>query len=252
MMEDETTVIAGEHPGRVRSVIVSTDWWVRWMLRRWEFRVGLAILAGGLAFFLFYPGGSRLIPFMLFSIPSNSLIMIPHEPALLATVQVLRRSMGVFEASFLIAIAGCLGAVVACIIDQLILRWVFSRRKAQSYLDRPAAQRVLRWFRVSPFATITVFALTPLPFFLVRFISAAVRYPLTKYALATVFGRFWRFFILAFIGGWWMLPNWVVWVLLGVVIVTTFYAQRRFSRSPLAEVDSEGETVSLDTDGPPI
>jgi membrane protein YqaA with SNARE-associated domain len=61
-------------------------------------------------------------------------------------------------------------------------------------------QRLESWFRVCPFLTTVVAALTPIPFWVVRICGVTARYPMGRFILATVVGRFPRIWLFAFLG----------------------------------------------------
>jgi membrane protein YqaA with SNARE-associated domain len=96
-------------------------------------------------------------------------------------------------------------------------------------------RRITAWFAAQPFATTAVAALTPIPFWIVRICGVLAKYPMRRFILATVIGRFPRIWLFAFLGT--ALPFSSSAILLGggvAVLVAVVVAASRRRRSGLA------------------
>lgn len=214
--------------------------WVklRWLAGQRLARVAGLLLLLGLGFSLTTSKPEVLTSYLLLSLPTHSVLMIPHEPVVLATVQILRRSMDVKEAALLVSVLGTLGAGIAAILDQVVLRWAFQRERAQEFIGRTEVQRSLRWFKIWPFFTVVFFAATLMPFAMVRWIAAATEYSIGRYTAAVMVGRAPRIFLLAMLGGWWVIPSWAVWLIVMTFVVILVWLNIRYARKTASSATS--------------
>ncbi len=217
-------------PRLIRDWAGRTGDWFRWFANHRLSRSAAALLVVGLAFALTQDKPQVLASYLLLSLPTHSVLMIPHEPLVLGTVQILRRGTDVTQASLLVAIVGTLGAGVAAIVDQVVLRWAFQRERAREFISRKEVQRSLRWFTVYPFVTVVFFAATLMPFAMVRWIAAATEYPVGRYTAAVMVERAPRIFLLAMLGGWWVIPSWAVWLIVLSFVAVLVWLNVRFAR----------------------
>jgi len=149
-----------------------------------------------------WPAASGMFLFTLYSMPANSLLPVPHEPGLLYLVQ--------FYDPIWIAVAGCVGTAIAAAIDYPVVKLAFDNPKIRKARNTRIYQLAVRWLHRSPFWTIFVFALTPLPIYVVRVLAPASGYPLWRYMIATVLGRFPRYYIIGWLGHMFHVPGWVL------------------------------------------
>ncbi len=136
-----------------------------------------------------------------YSIPGNSFILLPHEPAVLYA--------GTLYDPFLVATVGILATVPASVVDyQLFKRLLELKPLAQANQSRIArlAQRSFNW---QPWWTIVVFAFSPIPFYPVRLAAPMAGYPAARYVTAVTFGRWPRYYLLAWGGE--AAANWLNW-----------------------------------------
>ena len=77
-----------------------------------------------------------------------------------------------------------------------------------------------------PFAITVLFSLTPLPISIVRILAPAVGFPVRRYMLAQIVGRFPRFYLLAWIGHTVPIPSWIL-VGMFVALLVSFYLSSR-------------------------
>jgi uncharacterized membrane protein YdjX (TVP38/TMEM64 family) len=87
-----------------------------------------------------------------------------------------------------------------------LLRMKFST----GYRNTRAYQKAIRWFAISPFWAVVLFALTPLPFYVAKFLVFSSGYSMPRYMAATLVGRLPRFILLALAGYVLKVPAWMM------------------------------------------
>ena len=85
-----------------------------------------------------------------------------------------------------------------------------------------------RW----PFAIIVLFSFTPMPITVIRILAPASGYPIGRYLVAQLVGRFPRFLILAWIGRVLMIPTWGVVAMLAILVLAVYVSSRGPSLAP--------------------
>ena len=150
----------------------------------------------------------RLLPewwtlsaYFWYSIPGNSFLLLPHEPAVLYA--------GTLYNPLLVALIGGLATIPASAIDYYLFKRIFGLRPfvqaKQSRISR-FTQRAFSW---QPWWTVVVFAFSPLPFYPVRIAAPLADYPVTRYVTAVLAGRLPRYYLLAWGGEW--AARWLNW-----------------------------------------
>lgn len=166
--------------------------------------------AAGVAVALLVPALAGLVLFALYSIPANSMIPVPHEPGLLFFAR--------YYPPLAIAAAGTLGAALVCIADYAVvgaaMRHPRFRAAGETRLFRWAVRGMRRW----PFAIVALFALVPMPVYVIRVLAPASGYPLGRYVVAQSVGRFPRFLALAWIGHEIQVPTWILVAIFAVLV----------------------------------
>ena len=148
-------------------------------------------------------------------IPSNTAITIfPHEPVLIL--------FGKFANLWITATAATLGTVVAGFLDYAVFVPVVNLRSIQGYKEKKLYRLATRYFMRWPFVTLTAAGVLPVPFFLFKFLSFSIHYPLWKYIGTIIVSRFPRYFLLALLGSKVPIPTWIL--ILSVVVVIGLYA----------------------------
>jgi len=169
--------------------------------RNFGIALGVSALAGA-AILLIWPDAAGLFLFGLYSIPSNSMIPVPHEPGLLYFAK--------YYTPLWLAIAGTLGTAVAAFADYEVV----GRALAHPKLRAARGTRIYRWavrsFMAYPFCTVILFSATPLPVYIVRVLAPASGYPIRRYIAALMIGRLPRFYVVAWIGYMVPIPTWVL------------------------------------------
>jgi ribonucleoside-triphosphate reductase len=141
--------------------------------------------------------------FGLYSVPSNSVIPLPHEPGLLY--------FSVRAAPWALAIAGAIGTFVAAFADGVVVTWAFSRPTGDAVRRSRSWRVITRLLMRAPFLVVmlTSFLGVP-PIQVVRLLVLSTDYPLTRYAWAAALGRLPRFYLIALAGRALSLPGWIM------------------------------------------
>jgi uncharacterized membrane protein YdjX (TVP38/TMEM64 family) len=139
---------------------------------------------------------ARLAAFALVTVwvhgPVSPLLPAAYEPTLLY--------FGRLYPPLVIATIGTVCNLWIEGLDYMLLRRLAATRAVAQATRRPALQRALALFNRRPFFTVWLFAWSPLPDWIVRCAAPAAGYPLRRYLLATMLGRFPRFWFLAALG----------------------------------------------------
>ena len=171
-----------------------------------------------------------------YCIPANSVIPIPHEPAILYFAK--------FYDPFWCALAGTIGSLIACYSDYAMVGAALRHRALAKTRNSRLFQWSTKWMKRYPFAITVLFSFTPLPIAIVRILAPAVEFPVRRYMLAQIVGRFPRFYILAWIGHTVMIPTWII-IGLGIVLLAGFFlGARAVEADDEDEDDDDAELVS--------
>jgi len=142
----------------------------------------------------FLPDWWQLSAFFWYSIPGNSFLWLPHEPAVIYA--------GAIYHPGLVAVIGGLATFVASIVDHIVVRRVFQIKTVAPIKDTRALRFAVRLFYWQPWWAIFIFAISPIPFYPIRLVAPIANYPMSHYVSAVVAGRIPRYFVLALGGVW--------------------------------------------------
>jgi membrane protein YqaA with SNARE-associated domain len=110
-------------------------------------------------------------------------------------------SVGLFDAAWArvsaVALVGALCTAMANLNEYHVLGYFFGARVGERIRRTTAYAWALRWFDVSPFQTLTLFAFVPIPVDVVRWLAILRRYPRPRFAAAYFCGRTARYALLA-------------------------------------------------------
>ncbi len=192
--------------------------------------VGVIVLA-------FVPDLAGIFLLGAYCIPANSVVPIPHEPAMLYFAK--------FYDPFWCALAGTIGSLIACYSDYAMVGAALRMRALKKTRESRMFQWSTKWMRRYPFAITVLFSFTPLPISIVRILAPAVEYNVRRYMLAQIVGRFPRFYILAWIGHTVLIPTWII-VTLGIVLL---FAWLLGARSVEGDDDEDEDETDAETVG---
>lgn len=198
------------------------------------FMIALATYAViGTALLVFVPDLAGVFLLGAYCIPANSVFPIPHEPAVLFFAQ--------FYAPVWIALAATAGSIIASFADYALVGAAMRHSAFSGTRNSRLFQWALKWMKRWPFAIIVLFSFTPLPISVIRILAPASDYPVSRYVLAQIVGRFPRFFILAMIGHALTIPAWALIVMFLLMFVSVFSTMRGGDADDDADADDSAE-----------
>ncbi|UCG50732.1 MAG: VTT domain-containing protein [Candidatus Latescibacterota bacterium] len=168
-----------------------------------------------------FPGTRGILWLALYSIPAHMFISpFSHEAVLLYYAK--------FTAAHWCAIASLIGCLIAGLWDYwLFIPLIHHPRVRSKYARTGLYKKSVRLFRKWPFWALVIFGLTPIPFYPIKFLAIADHYPMRRYLLALIVGRTPRFYVLAFLGYVFKLPNWSLVVLALIILIVTIVKNRQ-------------------------
>ncbi len=205
----------------------------RRQLRTALFIVESALVFGLLVVWLASPAlrhSKSLWVLFFYCFPSQFVLAaLPHEPVILF--------FGKFYPAWVVALTATAGTLITEVINYTIFESLADLKTFQRICRGRLVCRLVDLFRKAPFPTLWIAGLTPVPFYPFRFLVAAARYPLPLYALAVVLSRIPRFFLLAFLGRAFAVPNGVIIGLFVTLLISALvpFVRERFRRPPAGE-----------------
>jgi uncharacterized membrane protein YdjX (TVP38/TMEM64 family) len=195
---------------------------------------GLIILLGmiSLVLMLMKVEGNGLLWLAFYSIPANTAISIfPHEPAIIL--------YGQHYNIILIAVFAAIGNLIAAVLDYYFFTPVLQLQFTAGYKKSRVYRKSIQWFAVAPFWVVVLFALTPLPFYLVKILVFSSGYSAWRFLAGILVGRFPRFILLALLGEAVHIPTWMMIVLFALIFLVyiswaakAWYHSRRNRQAP--------------------
>lgn len=179
---------------------------------------GIIIVLGlsNLILMLFEFEGNGLLWLFFYSIPANTAISVfPHEPAIVFCGQH-------FDA-LLVTVMAAAGNLAAGWVDYHFFTPLLQMKFSTAYKKTKTYARAIGWFHKAPFWVVVFFALTPLPFYLVKFMVFSSGYPMSRYMAAMTVGRLPRFYLLAMAGYFLKVPAWVMVVLFSAIFAVYLF-----------------------------
>lgn len=144
--------------------------------------------------------------------PSQFLLAaLPHEPVVLY--------FGKFYSPLVVALVATAGTALVETINYSVFKYVADIKAMAKVTQSQLVVKFVNLFNKAPFLSLWIAGLTPVPFYPFRFLVVLARYPLPLFILAVFLSRLPRFFILAFLGNRFEIPNGII-IGLFVVLVT--------------------------------
>lgn len=164
------------------------------------------VMLGAIGIFMMMirPFGHPLLTIFFYSIPSNCAIcIVPHDPVIVWYGKTINL--------WSLSIAASLGTLVASYIDYKFFTPILNLQYATKYKSHQIYKKCYRWFYRIPFISIAVAGFIPIiPFSPFKFMVYSSKYPLFKYIVAVIIGRFPRYLLLALLGYSFQIPNWLI------------------------------------------
>ena len=168
----------------------------RELTRRQAFWCLLALLLPAsvctLLVWAYLPHWWQLSAYFWYSIPGNSFILLPHEPAVLYA--------GTLYSPLLVALVGGLATIPPSAFDHHLFSRAFQLKALAQVKETRLSRLAARAFAIQPWWTIVFFAFSPIPFYPIRIAAPLYNYPASRYVVAVLVGRVPRYYLLAWGG----------------------------------------------------
>lgn len=158
---------------------------------------------------------------LLYMSLANTFLPLPTNPVIIW--------LGKSHAPFSVALIGALGTSLANLNEYYLIGYLSGRRFAGRIRERKIYERLERWYQRHPFSLLLFMNLLPVPVDPVRWLSISSGYGKLPYTSATFLGRLPRYFLLAFLGEAYQVPNWVLILIVVIPALWTgvSYVRRR-------------------------
>lgn len=166
---------------------------------------------------------SQLIGYFVYMSFACTLIPLPTPPYVIALGQLFQPGI--------VAVLGAIANCLAALVEYHFITWLFSKAKLHEQVETSRIfQRFAHYFQRAAFACLIVTGLIPIPFEPFRLAAILSRYNLPKYLLSVFIGRFIRYYLLAWTGHLYSIPNWLliamVFALIAVSVIGLFVKER--------------------------
>ncbi len=145
------------------------------------------------------PHAAALTGFLLVTIWING----PLSPLLPATYEPVLMLMGRVYSPLAVAALGTAGVLFVEYINYQLYRQVLFIERLSRVREGRFVRRVVALFQRAPFFTVWLCSWSPLPYWIVRFLSPLAGYSVRRQLVATALGRFPRLWFFAALGLFW-------------------------------------------------
>ena len=165
---------------------------------------------------LLVPGVEPLIGLALTTLwlrgPAAGVMPVGLEPVLML--------YGRLYPAWLVTLVAACASAYAEILSLQLMRGVMAMRMLERVRHTVQGSRVMRLFGRSPAAAIAIAALSPIPDWITRTLSAVARYPTRRYVLADTLGRLPKLWIPAALGTVVAIPDrWLIAAAVGSIVI---------------------------------
>jgi hypothetical protein len=176
--------------------------------RRWDIFIrGTAAAALALIpIALLFPDYAALVWLAVVGLPANG----PLGPVLPTAFEPLMMEAVKYHPPIQVALVSLAVYMYMEYLNVHIYRWILSFKKLEKLRANKWTQRGVGYFSKKPFLTTMTVAALPLPFWVVRCLAILQGYPIKRFMLATLIGRFPRMYVYAWLGEKLMLPRFVL------------------------------------------
>jgi hypothetical protein len=201
---------------------------------------GLGALCG-ISVAILFPDLLPLVWLAVVAIPANS----PLSPVLPTAFEPLIMEAAKYQPAIRVALVALGSYLIMEYVNWRAYSWILGQQRLRAVRSRPWVRAAVSSFASYPAATVGVFALTPLPFWVARSLAIMAGYPVGKFLAATAAGRFPRFLLYAWLGELLRVPALLLLSLVvlgsaGVVLVRLRKAGARRRSKAAVSTSSEG------------
>lgn len=205
-----------------------------------------SFIVSSLITLILFPQIEGLVIFFFYVLISNSFIGIPHEPLFIY--------YGKIYPIYIPLLISIVPTIMGCALDYIVLTPVLESKYLQKALKTKIFRKSAVYFKKTPFMTLFVFALTPIPFYPVRILSVATKYPFIKFAASVTLGRIPRYAVLAYGGMALNIPNWIIITIFVLMVGSPFLVKyfKKFYKAGfvlLFQKKSRDEQIDLEEAG---
>ena len=211
-------------------------------------RIG-GFLAVSVFGFLYLMGSrySKLGGYFVYMSIACTLVPLPTPPYVIG--------MGKAFHPGIVALVGAIGNCLAAFVEYHCITWVFSKTELQDKLvGNQVFQKFARFFHRTAFACLVFTGFSAVPFEPFRLAAIFIRYPMLKYLLSVIIGRFPRYYLVAMIGDNYQISDSYLIILSAVFIVipvishyTGRFIFKRQKQKNVDTVEIESTTASSST-----
>lgn len=175
---------------------------------RWDLFLRATALASAvlIPIALLFPQAAPLVWLAVVGVPANG----PLSPILPTLFDPLIIEAGKHAPTLAVTMVALGVYMYTEFVNWHIYAWVLTWKR----METVSQSRVARWgverFGRAPGTTVVFFAVTPLPFWVVRSLAILRGYPIGRFMTATAIGRFPRFFMYAWLGSALSVPTWAL------------------------------------------
>jgi len=163
---------------------------------------------------LLFPASRPLILLFLYTIPSHSVIPLPHEPAMVVA--------GKLFDPLLVALVAGVATFISSFLDYETVNFIFNRTRVGDAREHRVYQGCVHYFLKAPFASLVLAAFAPfIAFYPFRILGPTSGYPVRRYMLAVFIGRIPRFYLEALLGH---ALSWTNTILVGIFVLLVCWA----------------------------
>lgn len=158
------------------------------------------------------PRTSPLTGFLIVTIWVNG----PIAPFLPATYEPILMILGRLYPPLLVATVGTAGTLYVEFLNYHLYRRGLELDAAEGLREHATTRKVVELFERMPFFTVWLCSWSILPYWAARFLSPLAGYPVKKHMLATLLGRYPKWWFFAALGTWLDISTeWLVWLSVG-------------------------------------
>jgi len=206
---------------------------------------GSAVLAlAGIGVLLYAsPGAAGLVGFTVVTIWVNG----PLGIFLPATYEPILMLFGRLYPPLLVAAVGILGTLYIEFLNYHLYGKILHLRGFRAARENRVVAVTVRLFERMPFFTVWLCSWSPLPYWAIRIVAPLAGYPVHRYLLATLLGRFPRLWFFAALGLYWSISTkWLAAITLGSVAVAAliwWLKSRKGRTAPAATLPTTGDLI---------
>lgn len=173
--------------------------------RKWDIFLRMTGLMGliGIPIAHFFPEQIPLVWLSIVGVPANS----PLGPILPTAFEPFIMEAAKYHSPVSVTFVATAIYMYMEFVNWHVYKWVLERERFEKLPENKWVDWGIRNFQKRPITTIIFFAVTPLPFWIVRCLALLNKYPIRPFMIATAIGRWPRLFLYAWLGELLLVPT---------------------------------------------